>query len=333
MLAMATKNVVKCNPAQALVLDMDMQGSALSGMLFGKTAPGKDGKAKQFFDQRILSYYSKSSENFISSPKFRLFNTETPGQVADEIVINVATASPDMEDRVVFRANSRLNYSSQITYTAFTAGLREVLSELNRFCETPPKYVFFDMPPNSNGYSDAVLELLLQEDSGVRVKKDSACNYFALTTLDRSHMNATLSWFKSFVNEKYNFPDRFFFVFNNVPSEIASMNVDDPLVAEAIPYMESQVQEILRSEKREYQGRIYFLGIHYQLEYLRACCSSNALGINGDDMPTKTEMVPMTMLNPVAFLKPMCQNNTTTGTPTQDLIHLLMPAKKTGGVI
>lgn len=312
MLAMAVQHEIKCNPSQTLVLDMDMQGSALSRMLFGQTAPGKGGRAEQFLDQRILSYYSKSSKNFISSPRFKLFNKESPSVAADEIEISVATASPDMEDRAVFRANSRLNYSSQITYTAFTAGLREVLSGLNKFCCVPPMYVFFDMPPNSNGYSDSVLELLLQDDGEMRNKQESVCNYFALTTLDRSHMNATLSWFESFVNDKYNFPDLFFFTFNNVPSEIAPMAEENSLVEEAIRYMSSKVRKIMRNMREGYLDRVYFLGIHYQLEYLKACCSGDALGVKEN---VEKPMLPMTILNPVAFLKPLSLDDKNSSPP------------------
>lgn len=332
MLAMIAQNTlnqkVGNSTVQTLVLDMDMQGSALAGMLFGDAGPGESGRAKQFLDQRILSYYSKSSEGFISYPKFELVNVGESRTPANTIEIGVAMASPKMEDRLVFRANSRLNYSSQITYTAFTAGLREVLTELNTVCAAPPKYLFFDMPPNSNGYSDAVLELLLQKESKARKWGESACNYFALTTLDRSHINSTLEWFASFVNEGRSFPDRFFFTFNNIPTLVAEMDTKCGLIEEAMRLIREQLLLILRDERMDCLEHIYFLGIDYQADYLRTCCEGDGLGVTGK-MPLRLEI-----LNPVRFLEPaLLEKAEESSTSTAELIRMLGLDDEAGGCV
>lgn len=332
MLAMIAQNTLNSkggdSTVQTLVLDMDMQGSALAGMLFGNTKPGENGRAEQFLDQRILSYYSKSSKGFISYPEFNFSDGKESGAPVNSIKIGVAMASPKMEDRLVFRASSRHNYSSQITYTAFTAGLREVLTELNTFCAAPPQYLFFDMPPNSNGYSDAVLELLLQKESTARKWKESACNYFALTTLDRSHINSTLEWFKSFVNENRCFPDHFFFTFNNVPGSLAEMDPKNNLIAEAMHMIRTQLLAILRDGNNDCLDRIYFLGINYQAHYLQTCCEGDGLGISGA-MPLRLEI-----LTPVSFLEPVLKAKKTATkitVSTAELIQLLGFDSKAGG--
>lgn len=340
MLAMAAQHSLnedakekgKDSAVQTLVLDMDMQGSALAEMLYGKTREGMDGRAEQFLDQRILSYYCKGSKKFISYPIFKLFKSDGE-QPENTVKIGVAMASPKLEDRMAFRASSRQNYSSQITYTAFTAGLREVLHGLDTVCSAPPRYVFFDMPPNSNGYSDAVLELLLQKEEGLWPGKGNCCNYFALTTLDRGHIKATLNWFEHFVNEKYSsFPDRFFFTFSNVPSEIAEMRRENGHVNEAVRVIKDRVDSILKSTNQSYGSRIYFAGIGYQADYLRTCCSVDALGA-ADSPETKGVRLTSDMLAPVSFLLPL-STTVDSGSPemdTEELIRLITPGGGTEG--
>lgn len=332
MLAMAAQHSLevaankeeKDPEVQTLVLDMDMQGSALAEMLFGNAEVGANGKAEQYLDQRLLAYYRKDPKSFISYPIF-----EFMGQPEDKVKIGVALASPKVEDRMVFRASSRQNYSSQITYTAFTAGLREVLHGLDAACSAPPRYVFFDMPPNSNGYSDAVLELLLQKEEGLWSDKGTCCNYFALTTLDRSHINATLNWFEDFVKDKYSsFPDRFFFTFSNVPSEIAEMRTGSDHVEEAVNMIKSRISKHMSQDDLE---RIYFAGIGYQADYLRICCSTNGLG--AVDSPQPKAALPSDMLLPVNFLRPL-QPKVGSGsseTDTKELIRLITPNSGTEG--
>lgn len=160
----------------SLLIDMDMQGSALEYLLFGEAsasgkAPsalgkaGPSGKAPSTLNDAILNYYAKEAPNFISKPELRVSKsssltdmmegtgssslTESDVEEFERIRIAAALASPQMEDRERFRAVSRMNYSSQITYAAFRSGLKTVMKakNLNSYLPDELRYVFFDMPP------------------------------------------------------------------------------------------------------------------------------------------------------------------------------------------
>lgn len=307
-------------PIQTLLLDMDMQGSSLATMLFGDAVPGEDGLSEQYLDQRILYYYKGGSDEFISHPVLHLSSDMLDRQT---VQISMALASPEMKDRLVFRASSSQNYASQITYTAFKAGLENVLQTMDQVCPDIPQYVLFDMPPNSNGYSDAVLDLLLHKKDGLCEKGD-ICNYFALTTLDRSHIDATIRWFKSFVTDRNDFPDHFFFTFNNVPGALSPMRPDAHLVDNSISDIRSKVSAILKDAPSDYMRRIYFVGVPYCTDYLRVCCSLNGLARLSSDLPGE-------MLTPVAFLVPFADSAAAAeASATKDLLDLMASDEEDG---
>lgn len=287
----------------SLLMDMDMQGSSLDYLLFegGKdeAANARLNRAPDTLNDAILRYYRRKIPRFISKPEFFFSNafgdvpsiheepTEGEGRPRNSYKIAVALASTKMEDRDCFRAVSRMNYSSQITYDAFGSGLRAVLKESNLKSYLPDelKYVFFDMPPNSNGYSDCVLELLLSGSEGKSaIDSTHFRNYFELMTLDHGHVSATLDWFEQFVTcERYRFPDHFFFVFSNVPPSISKLEYNeetkqfgDERLRAAVDRIQKRLDNIIKL-KEEDRSRIYFVGVSYQADYLQRCCSAGSL--------------------------------------------------------
>lgn len=316
----------------SLLMDMDMQGSSLDYLLFGGSF---EDKAPNTLNDAILKYYTRETPQFISKPK--LFFSSIPGGMSGEdeptagcdqyFQIAVALASKDIEERDRFRAVSRMNYSSQITYDAFGSGLRAILMDkhLNSYLADRPQYIFFDMPPNSNGYSDCVLELLLSSTvSNGDINSRYPRNYFELMTLDRGHIETTLDWFQQFVErERYQFPDHFFFVFSNVTPNISGMSFDevknrgsDSYLRDAIDMVQKRFNKVakLRESRRE---RIHFVGVTYQEAYLQRCCSTGCLaGKPGGKLLTRTILSPVSFLADVngnyeaadtdALLKLMC---------------------------
>ena len=318
----------------SLLMDMDMQGSSLDYLLFEKDEK-KEGQGTNFKSNRapdtlndaILRYYRRKTPQFISTPEFFFSNdlgevrsspeepTGWEGSPGNSCQVAVALASTKMEDRDCFRAVSRMNYSSQITYDAFGSGLRAVLkdSNLNSYLPDQIRYIFFDMPPNSNGYSDCVLELLLsggQEKSSI----DAKCprNYFELMTLDRGHIGATLDWFEQFVTrERYHFPDHFFFVFSNVPNNITTMELDeakkdfeDECLRAAVDMIQKRLNSITRIIEDRHIQRIHFVGVSYQEEYLKRCCSVGSLLNSASGKKLSPEI-----LSPIKFLRDMDGNH------------------------
>lgn len=291
----------------SMLLDMDMQGSSWQHLLFGRSLPGENGLAKESINKALIESYRNKVPDCISKPWF-FFND----LLFSKLSIYAALASQDFNEREQFKAVSRLNYSSHITYLSFLSGLKKTLKHLKDLTEQKIHYVFFDMPPNSNGYSDSVLEVLLDGRGSSTLDKKSPRNYFEVMTLDLGNINTTLDWFTHFVNEEpYQFPDHFFFVFTNVPDSIASMDLKDSLVFQTINYMRKELSASLQGRlSKKIRDRIYFLGIEYQKDYLRTCCSANALGIKrrptagGTSLEIEDKKLPVlpgSFLNPVKF--------------------------------
>lgn len=321
----------------SLLMDMDMQGSALDYLLFENSDVGR---AAYTLNDAILKYYTKETPKFISRPKI-YFSNDIGGVTTSEedataedgnqqlcYEIAVALASRKVSDRDRFRAVSRMNYSSQITYETFRSGLKTVLkdSNLSSYLPTPPQYVFFDMPPNSNGYSDCVLELLLTSwnDPEAAIAPRYPRNYFELMTLDRGHIMATLDWFEEFINqEQYQFPDHFFFVFNNIPKNISSMEYTYPIQKSSEGCLRAAVntvRERLNSSPRlteEQRSRIRLVGIAYQEDYLHRCCSAGTLAISNP------HGLNQELLFPVNFIQGVMEEQHDDSFCTDELLELM----------
>lgn len=313
MLALAAQNQFETERGKgscSILLDMDMQGSSLVKLLYGPYQRlGADGQAEQYFNDVLRVVHDKDTKSFLSKPCFHF--SESGSERRDSMLtvrkIDAALASPHAEDRNKFRAVSRLNYSSQITYSAFRFGLERVLQEIDAYKEDITEYIFFDMPPNSNGYSEAVLELLLEN-------KKERVNYFELTTLDNGHIEASLEWFKSFVNmDSYEFPDHFYFVFNNVPPYLASVEkeyfsqVDDWLQSKHDD-VRRRILEILDHADHSLCKRISFVYVKYQEDYMSVCCKQGAIGSERERVILNPKL-----LIPIAFVIPLEEEVTTPG--------------------
>lgn len=322
MLSLAAQSVAEQqSDCCSLLLDMDMQGSALEHLLFGTPRSPRSGgenpvndeqrlssnKAKHTLNDAILKYYRQEQLDFISKPIFYfkdIFNSTGDGvNEVSFLQISTAMASLRPNDRERFRAVSRMNYNSQITYDAFHSGLKAILNgkNLNSYQAHRPQYVIFDMPPNSNGYSDCVLDLLLSQNE--KITQDYPKNYFELMTLDSSHVQATMDWFEQFVEqEQYRFPDHFFFVFNNVPKCASGMDYYQRLGETVDAIRESLGQVQLREGTRK---RIYFVGVDYIPEYLTGCCGGAPItGSNTTPVLSRGVLTPIEIVAQVDEIVP-----------------------------
>lgn len=102
----------------SMLLDMDMQGSSWQHLLFGNSLPGENGLAKENINKALLESYRNKVPDCISKPWF-LFED------LFHLPVSMALASPNFYEREQFKAASRLNYSSQITYLSFLSGLKK----------------------------------------------------------------------------------------------------------------------------------------------------------------------------------------------------------------
>src|SRR5699024_9691509 len=85
----------------------------------------------------------------------------------------------------------------------------------------------------------------------------------------------------------------FFFVFNNVPTSISNFSsTDDPLLNEIILRVQKRIVNIMKSAHSDLLERISLVGISYQADYLKKCCSGSAI---------IEDFLPTTIKNPVSF--------------------------------
>lgn len=310
-----SKTEIDGNPIKSLLLDMDFQGSSFSHLVFGNSELGKNGQAKQYINQKLLQYYRTDNCDYISKPVFKVNDSATSGsEIVKYHQIAAAFASPNIPDRFRFKAVSHHNYSLQITYSTFREGVRRLLDSLDK--EMPLgdslEYVFFDMPPNSNGYSDAVPQLLLNDILGNQ-KTPPRVNYFELTTLDRGHIESTLQWFEDFVqNSKQRFPDNFFFVLSNTDIESFSDENRYRIRRETIKMIIDRVEKILSNGKDSLRNRIFFIGVFYQADYHEICCTTSFI---------LDESLPLNIVTPISFYQSFLASTLTETNATAWLIQ------------
>lgn len=303
------------HPMASFLLDMDFQGSSFSHLVFGNSALGEHGQAKQYINQKLLQYYRSDSCDYISQPVFRVNDAASPSEVVKYYQIAVAFASPNIPDRFRFKAVSHHNYSLQITYSTFREGVRRLLDNLDKEMAlgNSLEYVFFDMPPNSNGYSDAVSQLLLSNAVLSTGQTTPRVNYFELTTLDRGHIESTLQWFEDFIqNSKQRFPDNFFFVLSNTNTGTFKDSHRTAIIQETIQMMMDRVKRILSNSRKNVHNRIFFIGASYQTVYHELCCTSSFI---------LDQTLPLSIVTPISFYQAFSEKNSIDHNATEWLIQ------------
>lgn len=277
------------------LIDMDIQGTALLYLLYGKTfldIPEKE-KDFKFLNDRVIAVGEdeETAKKFIYPFCF---------EKSSENYFDVIFCDPRTESKKKFRSMSNQNYSPEVLYSTFRMGLANMLSGMKR--QNPYNYsqIIFDMPPNADGYSDAVYDIMLKKDYSVLGKED-ACNLFLLHTLDMGQRQATLDYFSELASlENFHKFNKIFFVFNDWCGYKKAGQEDKGLFNEAVLYERAQIHNKLgMANSSTLLKKIYFVGLQFNEEYYRICTQTDGI-----------KNVPLVdgMLTPVKYVTDMFED-------------------------
>lgn len=329
----------KNNETSSCLIDMDIQGSALLYLLYGKSfLNGETDKEMAeriaYLNDRVVAVGEESNmkRNYVNPFFFR--DKETSGPRTDVIF-----SDPRTESKKKFRSMSNQNYSPEVLYSTYRMGLGNMLSNLKGMKEYVHRHVIFDMPPNADGYSDAVYDVMLKKEYSV-MEEDDKCNLFFMVTMDMGQRSATMDYFFELVSsENFQKINKIFFVFNDwcgfkaltkksSPSGDTETSVvgisekdNSGLFIEAVSFIKDQISRALMTSREEVREKIVFVGLKFNISYYRECTQGD--GIKNKDMPSG-------LLDPVKYLADMTTDpkNIEHKDNTDRLMRLLDPKVK-----
>ena len=278
------------------LIDMDIQGSALLYLLYGKAFLDRPEKEKdfKFLNDRVIAVGEdeETAKKFIYPFCF---------ENSSKNYFDVIFCDPRTERKKKFRSMSNQNYSPEVLYSTFRMGLANMLSSMRR--QNPYNYseIIFDMPPNADGYSDAVYDIMLKKDYSVLGEED-VCNLFLLHTLDMGQIQATLDYFSELASsENFHKFNKIFFVFNDWCGYKKKAGQEDKgLFKEAVLHERDQIRNKLgMANSSTLLKKIYFVGLQFNEKYYRMCTQTDGI-MNGQ--------LVNGMLNPVKYIANMFEN-------------------------
>lgn len=165
--------------------------------------------------------------------EYRNKKIETPFLVCPQLdgklgspIIHIAFSSEDPWVKNRFRVQKSNNYTFNINVRYYEEILQKYLKDLKKKNLNGNKitHVIFDMPPNSDPYSDCVFSILLKkinEDIQNKVAKSNRdiVELCVVSSCDLAHINANFLWVKNMYEKngwQYVFPDKLTYVVNDV---------------------------------------------------------------------------------------------------------------------
>lgn len=280
------------------LIDMDIQGSALLYLLYGGNyfQDEKEWNAFKFLNDRIVAVGDSREETEEYMHRF-CFNDKTEdGKKAEEEEerkdckgsgIDVVFSDPRPKIKKKYRSLSNQNYSPEVLYSTYRMGLANMLSKLDEEKPYLHQYVNFDMPPNSDAYSDSVYDVLLKKEYTIMEEGD-VCNLFLLQTLDKGQIRATLDYFDELASsENFQKINKIFFVFNDWMDYEEGKDLFD----EAVSDVKNNLKNCQLTDK--IRNNIYFIGLNFNKEYYRLCTQNDGI---------RNLKMPKNMLYPIKYI-------------------------------
>ena len=100
--------------------------------------------------------------------------------------------SPHQKDKNMFKATAETQYIEQIDYGYFKTMVITLLNTLNLHKYTD---IIFDMPPNSDSYTDVIFEILYRYTNPLNFR--FKVEMLLISSLDFAHFNANVEWVKN----------------------------------------------------------------------------------------------------------------------------------------
>lgn len=288
----------------SLLIDMDIQGSALMYLLLGNSYLEKDNRENtfKFLNDRVITVGNQISDEYIHQFQFKT-EREAPR-------FDVIYCDPRSKAKRKFRSVSNQNYSPEVLYSTHKMGLASMLLELKSQAPYLHKNIVFDMPPNSDGYSDAVYDVLLKNDDFILDKND-VCNLFLMTTTDKGHIQTTMDYFLEIVSSEYFQKLNKIILVHNDWLNFTRGATENGIWEDTAAYERNYLVKEC-SLAAEQQEKIIFVGLNFDSDYYRKCTQMDGIG---------NETIPLAIDSQIKYITNMAGDDIE-ATPEQ-LIKLI----------
>lgn len=236
---------------QSLLIDMDLLGTSMQIIFDGSADVQKTGYTSDVFQE-----VKNSKKQFVEKV------------VLDSKCINIIFSSMDYKEKEKFKSGRRSGYTPVVKHNIFRLGLGKLIDSNKMIDGKAVDHFIFDMPPNSDGYSDAAMECIFNSKYSV-AKKDDKKNLFMMIGTDWGQTIATIYELKSLLlhNDEIE-PDRIFLVINH--------NLGSGFDAGSCNVRKGEIEEAFRncSLSKSVRDKIFFLRLNHNDNYTK-------LGIDG----------------------------------------------------
>lgn len=184
---------------QSLLIDMDLLGTSMQ-VLFHGNAEGHN----EAYTNDVFQGVKNSTKQFVEKIHLK-----------DGKDMNVIFSSMEYKAKDRFKAGKYSGYSPIVKHSMFRLGIRELLKHHKTIDGEAVEHFIFDMPPNSDGFSDAAMECIFNPKYS-DLERDDRKNLFIMVGADWGQTYATIYELKELLlHSDDNKPDRIFLVLNN----------------------------------------------------------------------------------------------------------------------
>lgn len=214
-----------------LIIDMDILGTCLEEFVdgnvkanaqsVGSTYPGylenatylqldESSEQNHYFTDLFIKDYDTQKDLI----KWRDYNV-TINNTKKNNKLHIAFSSPDQAVKNMFQPKNAGGYRSIVNIRYYKEVLKNYVQTLDKIAGYKFTHVIFDMPPNSDPYSECIYDILQKE-----IKEDKAkLELRIVSSCDIAHIQANLNWTKDYIKTTaYNnqFPHTIKFIVNDV---------------------------------------------------------------------------------------------------------------------
>lgn len=246
---------------ESLLIDMDLLGTSMQILFYGNTDTCRTACTNDVFQGA-----KDNKKNFVEQIK-----------LATDRYIRVIFASMDYRQKNRFKAGKYSGYTPVVKHSIFRLGLRELLKHNKTIDGKAVKHFVFDMPPNSDGFSDAAMECIFNARYS-DLREEDRKNLFIMIGTDWGQTIATVHVLKALLLQgDDNEPDRIFLVINHNLGE--SFKEEDYDIRKRS--IEMELMDWSLSEKLK--NKIFFLKLNHNKHYTK-------LGIEGKGLTGASAM-------------------------------------------
>lgn len=256
---------------KSLLIDMDLLGTSMQVLVYGNEYKSQD----TAYTNDVFQGVKNSRKKFVE--KVSLSNNKC---------IHVVFSSMDYKEKDRFKAGKHSGYTPVVKHSMFRLGLRELLKHNKTLDGEVVEHFIFDMPPNSDGFSDAAMECIFNSKYS-DLKGSDMKNLFMMIGADWGQTVATINELKTLLlHGDDSKPNRIFLVINH--------NLGDEFIDTDYDIRKKEIETALKnwSIKEETKNNIFFLKMEHNEHYTKLGIAGKALkNAESDEIDRAFEVV------------------------------------------